>query len=295
MRFEVAKALAVSMIALAAGPAMASSPAPPAPPDTQTDEPTKTPTDTDTITPTGPDTPAPQKCAPLGDPDPGYGPRSGPVPGVVGRTKNQAKAELKQGGFAMEARPSGAADDWIVRRQIPRGDAPCGSTVVILLVEYVEVPDVVGDRLGRAEHEIQGRGLFSAVAEGEAADPPVVASQDPKPGRRVPKGSTVTLHLSPATPTRPTVGPDPSKSDASSSTEPPGWLVPAAAAVAGAAAAWAVRRVLRGPRPAPASVVCVPCVDPSPGVEVRDPAPTAGVTFVCHHDQGRQEIREIVR
>ncbi|MFD1537098.1 PASTA domain-containing protein [Nonomuraea guangzhouensis] len=331
MRFEVAKALAVSMIALAAAPAMAgpSTAASPAPPDTTTDtatptdEPTETPTDTDTDTTTGTDTPAPQKCAPLGDPDSVYGPRSGPIPRVVGRTKEKAKAELEQGGFGMDARPPSATADWIVRRQIQRGDAPCGSTVVIYLEAPTDtdtnplscaplgdpdsaagpksgpVPTVVQNTTKKAKGALKEGGFRTKVKPSDAASDWIVRRQVPSGGTRAPCGSTVTLYLRPATPNEAGQNPDvvdPSKADSSSSTEPPGWLVPTAVAVAAGAGAWAVRRALRGPRPAPAAaVVCVPCVDPAPGVEVRDPAPTAGVTFVCHHDQGRQEIREIVR
>lgn len=251
MRYEVAKALAVGLIALAAPPAMArpatvATPAPPtdrptdAPPDTEPGTPTDTDTPTDTETPTGTDTPAPQVTRPCL-----YGPDEGevdtrPVPGVVGMTRANAAAALAGGPFKTKAEPSDAADDWIVRRQVPRGgrDALCGSTV--------------------------------------------------------------TLYLRPVTPDEPARDPDvvgPSETDDLSSTGPLVWLVPTVAVAAGAAATvWAVRRTRRRPRPALAgSLVCVPCADPSAGVRVRDLAPTVGVTFVCYHDQGRQEIRETVR
>ena len=312
-----------------------------------------------------------------------------PVPNVMGMTRTNAVAALAQSGFDTEATPSDAAADWTVTDQTPTSEelANCGSTVTIdLEAPTVEVPDVVGDPLDQAEQEVRDQGLVSSVAQGEAADPRVVASQDPAAGTRVPKGSTVTLRLRPPTPVSPTpvrvtvpdlsglsasaarrrvqeqgltlvigsgdsgsvseqdpaadslvdrgssvtvtltpvTGPtDPASPDVtptdtdespeanaidpvgtgSSSTPLPIWLV--AALVAAAVLVWALRRARRTPAtsatiempatPPTPSVVCVPYADLSPYLELREPAPSLSLDFVCHHDQGHQEIREIVR
>ncbi|HUR04362.1 MAG TPA: PASTA domain-containing protein [Nonomuraea sp.] len=328
------------------------------------------------------------------------GSHPGPVPNVMGMTRANAVAALAQGGFDTEATPSDAAAVWTVTDQTPTSGelADCGSTVAIdLEAPTVEVPDVVGDPLDQAEQKVRDQGLVSSVAQGEAADPRVVASQDPAAGTRVPKGSTVTLRLRPPTPVSPTpvrvtvpdlsglsasaarrrvqergltlvigsggsgsvneqdpaagslvergssvtvtltpiTGPtDPASPDVtptdtdespeagsidpvgtdSSSTPLPIWLV--AALVAAAVLVWALRRARRTPAtsatsatsvmpampmpttsatPPTPSVVCVPYADLSPYLELREPAPSLSLDFVCHHDQGRQEIREIVR
>ncbi|MEU7855444.1 PASTA domain-containing protein [Nonomuraea sp. NPDC049141] len=320
-------------------------------------------------------------------------------------TRENAKATLAQAGFDTEATPSDAAADWTVTDQTPTSEelANCGSTVTIdLEAPTVEVPDVVGDPLDQAEQEVRDQGLVSSVAQGEAAEPRVVDSQDPAAGTRVPKGSTVTLRLRPPTPVSPTpeqvtvpdlsglsasaarrrvqergltlvigsgdsgnvseqepaagsrvergssvtvtltpvTGPtDPASPEVtptdtdespeagaidtdktgSSSTPLPGLLV--VVLVAAAVLVWALRRARRGrgtpamaaasamtdmtattvmpstsaTPPAP-SVVCVPYADLSPHLELRElVAPSLSLDFVCHHDQGRQEIREIVR
>ncbi|WP_219532390.1 PASTA domain-containing protein [Nonomuraea guangzhouensis] len=330
------------------------------------------------------------------------------VPNVMGMTRENAKATLAQAGFDTEATPSDAAADWTVTDQTPTSEelANCGSTVTIdLEAPTVEVPDVVGDPLDQAEQEVRDQGLVSSVAQGEAAEPRVVDSQDPAAGTRVPKGSTVTLRLRPPAPVSPTpeqvavpdlsglsasaarrrvqergltlvigsgdsgsggsvseqepaagslvergssvtvtltpvTGPtDPASPEVtptdtdespeagaidtdetgSSSTPLPILLV--AVLVAAAVLVWALRRARRGrgtpamaaasampdmtattvmpatsaPPPA-ASVVCVPYADLSPRLELRElVAPSLSLDFVCHHDQGRQEIREIVR
>ncbi|MFG1707865.1 PASTA domain-containing protein [Nonomuraea sp. M3C6] len=134
------------------------------------------------------------------------GTRPGPVPDVMGMTRDNAVAALAQGGFDTEATPSDAAGDWTVSDQTPTGVelANCGSTVTIeLAAASVEVPDVVDDPLEQAEQEIRDAGLVPSVAEGAAAEPRVVASQDPAAATRVPSGSTVTLRLSAPDPVSP--------------------------------------------------------------------------------------------
>ncbi|MEU7740863.1 PASTA domain-containing protein [Nonomuraea sp. NPDC049158] len=307
------------------------------------------------------------------------GTRPGPVPNVMGMTRDSAVAALAQGGFDTESTPSDAAGDWTVTDQTPTSEelANCGSTVTIdLQAPTVEVPDVVGDQRDVAEKKIRDKGLVPSVAEGDGTG--VVDAQDPAAGTQVPSGSTVTLTLRPPAPTSPTPddrvevpdlnglsanvarrqlqglgltlvvgsgdsgrvsGQDPAagttvdrgssvtvtltpaptptdpaspdvtptdtdespqvsdidsdKTDASSSPLP-GLLV--SALVAAGVVVWALRRARRGRRTsATPSVVCVPYADLSPSLQIREFAPSLSLDFVCHHDQGRQEIREIVR
>jgi hypothetical protein len=137
------------------------------------------------------------------------GSRPGPVPNVMGMTRDNAVSALAQGGFAAEAAPADAAGDWTVDDQTPTSEelADCASSVTISLVAPgVEVPDVVDDPLDLAEQAIRDAGLVPVVAEGAAAEPRVVAAQDPDALTKVARGSTVTLTLRvPASPTGVTV------------------------------------------------------------------------------------------
>ncbi|MFI6600646.1 PASTA domain-containing protein [Nonomuraea sp. NPDC050536] len=290
----------------------------------------------------------------------------GPVPNVMGMTRDAAVAALAQAGFDTESRPSEAGSDWKVSDQTPTSEeqADCGSTVTIdLAASTVTVPDVVGQPQDQAEQTIRDAGLEPSVASGEAADPHVVASQDPAAGTKVDPGSTVTLQLRAPTPTGVTVpdlsglsestarkrledlgltlvvgsgstgeisaqdpspgtvvdrgssvtvtltpGPEPSPSPSSDSSTPeitpsetgsstslpPPWLLLPLLLLGLVVVVWGLRRARRpARRTAPVSVVCVPYADLNPRVEVREPS--LSIDFVCHHDQGRQEIREIVR
>ncbi|WP_214318279.1 PASTA domain-containing protein [Nonomuraea sediminis] len=296
----------------------------------------------------------------------------GPVPDVMGMTRDAAVAALAQAGFDTEWRPSEAGSDWKVNDQTPTSEeqADCGSTVTIdLEASTVTVPDVVGQSQDQAEQTIRDAGLEPSVASGEAADPHVVDSQDPAAGTKVAPGSTVTLHLRAPSPTGVTVpdlsglsesdarrkledlgltlvvgsgssgsvsdqdpspgtvvdrgssvsvtltpgsesSPSPSPSPTpssdssipeitpsetgSSTSLPAPWLLLLLLLLGLVVVVWGLRRARRpARRTAPASVVFVPRADPAPRVEVRELS--LSIDFVCHHDQGRQEIREIVR
>jgi hypothetical protein len=313
---------AVSAGAVSAGAAA------PTPVETPEVTPEVTPETTPEVTPTGE-----ASCPTLSEwnSETHDGTHPGPVPNVIGMTRDNASATLAQAGFDTEARPSGAGD-WLVDDQAPTGEelANCGSTVAIdLEAPTVVVPDVVGYSRNKAEAALRAAGLLPSVADGEgiAADLGVVASQDPAAGTRVPGGSTVTLRLRPTVPDSPTpegvtptpegvtpgtgqtdpASPDITPSDStqvipinpdevgSSSTPLP--LVLVAALVGAAVLVWALRRARRrrpGP-PATPSVVWVPYADLSPSIEIRELAVSLRLEFVCHHDQGYQEIREIVR
>lgn len=132
----------------------------------------------------------------------------GPVPDVMGMTRDAAVAALAQAGFDTESRPSEAGSDWKVNDQTPTSEeqADCGSTVTIdLETSAVTVPDVVGQSQDQAEQKIRDAGLEPSVSSGEAADPHVVDSQDPAAGTKVAPGSTVTLTLRAPTSTGVTV------------------------------------------------------------------------------------------
>ncbi|WP_433443660.1 PASTA domain-containing protein [Nonomuraea sp. CA-141351] len=364
----VAKMLAAIMIASAVLPASARAVPEAVPAQAPTNDPTDDPT-----------TPAPG-CPPVLNVQEATGGglgRDGNPPNVMGMTRQEAEQAMRLGGFVPVAEPSTAAADWTVDDQTPTSEeiADCGTTVTISLVEpLAEVPNVVDDPLETAEQAIRDAGLVPVVAEGSAAEPRVVADQDPDATTKVARGSTVTLTLrvpqspsgvtvpdlrgltrsaarnrldgtglvlvvgggesgtvseqdpvpgsvvdrgssitvtlsgavGPTDPVTPTIDDTPSESSepplepdtidpdetGSSSGVLPLLLVLAIVAVS--ALTWAIRRARRPRQAAAPSVVCVPCADPAPTVEIRD-LPSLGIDIVCHHDQGRQEIREIVR
>lgn len=192
----------------------------------------------------------------------------------------------------------------------------------------VAVPDLSGLSASAARRRVQERGLTLVIGSGDSGN---VSEQDPAAGSLVERGSSVTVTLTPVTgptdPASPDVTPtdtdespeagaiDPEETGSSSTPLP---ILLVAVLVAATVLVWALRRRRGTPvmpaasampdmtattvmpaasatPPAP-SVVCVPYADLSPHLELRElVAPSLSLDFVCHHDQGHQEIREIVR
>jgi serine/threonine-protein kinase len=130
------------------------------------------------------------------------GPGTASVPAVEGLTRREARARLREGGFEIAERressdsvPAGRA----IRTSPPEGETrDKGSTVTLLLStgkEQVEVPDVSGKSYEEASSQLEAKG-FQVERNDQVtddADPGTVIKQDPGPGSKIDKGSTVTL------------------------------------------------------------------------------------------------------
>jgi eukaryotic-like serine/threonine-protein kinase len=142
------------------------------------------------------------------------------VPDVVGEQEEEATRMLRDAGFAVRVeedfsgRPRGEVFD-----QDPNaGEQVEEGTEVTISVSRgppkVDVPDVINQSQDSAESELQEAGLEMAVT-GEEASSEIpegnVISQDPAPGERAPRGSTVGVVIStgPAAVTVPDVVCDP--------------------------------------------------------------------------------------
>ena len=127
-----------------------------------------------------------------------------PVPDVIGKGENQARAQLGEAGFEVAPtefvasdRPAGKVID-----QDPTGDtyvAP-GSTVTITVSSgppEVTVPDVTDQPLEQAKATLEGQGFKVAVDRAESDEPRnEVLSQTPEAGQAVAEGTQVTLSVS---------------------------------------------------------------------------------------------------
>jgi serine/threonine-protein kinase len=130
------------------------------------------------------------------------GPGTANVPAVEGLTRKEARARLREAGFQIAERkessdtvPAGKA----IRTSPPEGETrDKGATVTLLLStgkEQVEVPDVKGKSYEEASSQLQAKG-FQVQRNDQVtdnADPGTVVKQDPGPGSKIDKGSTVTL------------------------------------------------------------------------------------------------------
>ncbi|MFC0596896.1 Stk1 family PASTA domain-containing Ser/Thr kinase [Streptomyces palmae] len=133
------------------------------------------------------------------------------VPSVVGKTYDEAAAELKGKGFQVSqetkedpSRPAGTVID-----QNPPGDTTAGRGALITLTvakapEQVTVPEVRGLTLEEATSKLDAKGLKISSTEEEKADvePGKVFEQSIAPGQDVSAGSTITVKIAkaPATP-----------------------------------------------------------------------------------------------
>ncbi|WP_327584275.1 PASTA domain-containing protein [Nonomuraea sp. NBC_00507] len=257
------------------------------------------------------------------------------VPDVVGEPADLAKDRIREVGLEPVVAEGAFAEPAVVASQDPAAGTPVAPDTAVTLRlrapptsppdERIKVPDLSGLSADAARRRLDDRGLTLVVGNGDSGR---VSAQDPAAGSLVERGGSVTVTLTPGTRPVGTGGPEASPAESGESgegEESPGidtedsvetgassgpsslvlLIVIAVLAVLG----WLLRRARRGaggagdspggsgdePQPSPPSVVCVPYADPSPQVEFRDVAPSFRLDLVCHHDQGRQEIREIVR
>ncbi len=128
------------------------------------------------------------------------GPERVAVPGVVGRSEDQARDALEAAGFRVTVRKEESEDEdpGTVLTQDPRGEAPRGSTVTLTVAtepKEVEVPDVVGRSQNTATETLSARGFEVDVEEAPVEtlrEDGIVMEQSPAEGRRE-RGSTVTI------------------------------------------------------------------------------------------------------
>jgi beta-lactam-binding protein with PASTA domain len=127
-----------------------------------------------------------------------------PVPDVVGKTQEDAEAQLKAAGLTVTSTgvPSDAVATGSVVSSEPAAGAPvaAGSEVklnVSSVPAKVAVPNVVGMARREAEAKLKAAGLTVGTPTGVPSDKAVgsVVSSDPAAGTPVASGS-VNLHLS---------------------------------------------------------------------------------------------------
>jgi serine/threonine-protein kinase len=123
------------------------------------------------------------------------------VPDVSRLSKDRARRDLEQAGFAVELdeEPSESIKAGDVVRTAPPGGtlADRGSSVTLYVSSgpgQVTVPDVTGQSQGSAQVELAGAGLKVDITERDSdAEPGSVISQSPAGGASVDRGSTVTI------------------------------------------------------------------------------------------------------
>jgi beta-lactam-binding protein with PASTA domain/predicted Ser/Thr protein kinase len=120
------------------------------------------------------------------------------VPGVVGRSGDDARAALAERDFKVsvaEEFSETVPEGQVIRQDPADGMRPKGSTVEIVVsrgMPFVTVPDVVGKPVGEAEATLRALGLQVRVWN-LPAGPDQVLDQSPDAGDKVRKGSRVSL------------------------------------------------------------------------------------------------------
>jgi beta-lactam-binding protein with PASTA domain len=129
------------------------------------------------------------------------------VPDLSGMTASEAQAALKQAGLTAKAGTSQNSDtvekDHVLSQDPVAGTmVDAGSTVTYVISlgsDKVEVPNVVGETQGSAIAKLQNAG-FEVIADDTAYDNNVpegsVISQSPEAGKKLGKGSTISLVIS---------------------------------------------------------------------------------------------------
>jgi eukaryotic-like serine/threonine-protein kinase len=122
------------------------------------------------------------------------------VPGVVGQSKDDARAELEQAGFLVNVQTvsSDVTKDQVVSQSPGAGASVAkGSSVTIDVSrgpQKVRVPNVTGEDKNAAKAKLRAAGLGVNVVEKKSSDrPDTVLSQSPGGGSHVNKGTTVTI------------------------------------------------------------------------------------------------------
>ncbi len=154
------------------------------------------------------------------------------VPKVVGLPRAEAERILKEKGLVPRVllEPSDEVPAGVVFRQDPApGEVALAGSRVDLWVASgpatLEVPNVVGKAEEEARAELEGMG-FSVIAQYRFSERPpgVVLDQNPAPGQRLPRGSTVVIYVSAGplpTETPPSASPFPTFSPTPSPTGSP--------------------------------------------------------------------------
>lgn len=123
------------------------------------------------------------------------------VPDVVGAQYREALKTLQDAGFEVIRRtePSPAAENTVVRQEPASGSrvekgARITLTYAVPVITGIEVPDVVGMDLRKAMAILQKAGLdLARKPEPSKAAQHTVLRQEPPPGKRVEKGTQITL------------------------------------------------------------------------------------------------------
>ncbi|HUR14137.1 MAG TPA: Stk1 family PASTA domain-containing Ser/Thr kinase [Mycobacteriales bacterium] len=123
------------------------------------------------------------------------------VPNVTGKKQDQAVAQLKALGFVVDVQPvfSDSVPVGVVVDQTPSsGTADKGSTVLLHVSkgpDIVTVPDVRGETRAEGRRTLEAAGLVVDERVVVQGGPGKVLQTDPKPGRRVKRGTTVVMYV----------------------------------------------------------------------------------------------------
>jgi len=150
-----------------------------------------------------------------------------PIPDVTGESQTQAEADLTNKGFKVnpttQVSSTVKAGNVISQSPAGGGSALPGSTVSIVVATApptVPVPNVVGDTSDAAKFTLTSAGLTISTTTRPTtnrAQDKIVLSQSPLHGRKVKKGSTVSVVLGRYTPSNSTTSPSSTSSSSSSS------------------------------------------------------------------------------
>jgi serine/threonine-protein kinase len=139
------------------------------------------------------------------------GPELLQVPAVTGKSDDNARTALEQAGFrvAVQQQETTKKDPGTVLAQDPgSGRLARGSTVTITVAvqpKQITVPDVVGRSQNNATKTLSGRGFEVGVDELPVATPDqdgLVQKQSPAGGKKVDRGTTVTVTIGRFNPTQ---------------------------------------------------------------------------------------------
>jgi serine/threonine-protein kinase len=122
------------------------------------------------------------------------------VPNVTGLRQDEAVKKLEAKGFRVDVQlvfSDTVANGVVVEQSPSAGTADKGATVTLQVSkgpDVVVVPDVRGQSEGQARTVLQGLG-FKVDVRRLPGGPGTVLQTDPKPGKKVKRGSTVTLYV----------------------------------------------------------------------------------------------------
>ncbi|TLM99017.1 MAG: PASTA domain-containing protein, partial [Actinobacteria bacterium] len=122
------------------------------------------------------------------------------VPNVVGKSEYQGTNALEKAKFKVKTQHdfSDTVAKGLIISQNPGADlqVATGSVVIITISDgpqTVVVPDVIGRSLGDAQAVLTSQGLKSSVVYEPHSNANTVLEQNPSPGAKVQKGSTIEL------------------------------------------------------------------------------------------------------